>query len=528
METSLKRFAPMALVVGAVALLAAGAIWVVTQQFDVYVQAALAVGILGVALAGLMNPNAVQAWLGGRQARYGGNAFVLVLAVLGIVVIANYLAARNPASFDLSQDKLGSLAPETLEALKQLPAQTKALYFYSNFSGGLSSATTDLLERYYKAGAGHFTYEAINLDENPIVAEQYNVSRANQVVMVMGDQQQVIDFASETELTAALLRLIKPTSTTVYFLTGHGERQTTSGQADLGSVVESLTKQNYTIASLDLQVTTTIPADARAIVIAGPLVPVTADEVTLLQGYLNQGGALILMLDPVVQPDMQTKPGDVEPLVTYLSEAWGINLPQDILIDFYNSAFSGGQAQPFVPTNASYGPSQITARLQNLKTLFPLARSVVLAGGTGRPEITYTPLVNLDAQAWGETDFDSLSADSGPQAGEGDTQAPIYLGLAAENPATQARIVVFGDSDFAVDQLANGSNGNANLFINSVNWAAQEESLLNLTPKVPTQRSLTPADLLTGGLVLLTVIFIIPFGILAAGVVTWFMRRRHV
>ena len=68
MDAAYKRFAPAALVVGLLGLLAAAGIWLVQRQFNTYVQASLAVGLLGLAVAMLLNPNAVQVWLRGRQA----------------------------------------------------------------------------------------------------------------------------------------------------------------------------------------------------------------------------------------------------------------------------------------------------------------------------------------------------------------------------------------------------------------------------------------------------------------------------
>jgi ABC-type uncharacterized transport system involved in gliding motility auxiliary subunit len=54
-------------------------------------------------------------------------------------------------------------------------------------------------------------------------------------------------------------------------------------------------------------------------------------------------------------------------------------------------------------------------------------------------------------------------------------------------------VVVFGNSVFATDQ-AFDAYGNGNMFINSVDWAAEQENLINITPREQTQRSLKPIE----------------------------------
>src|SRR6185503_18313236 len=100
MESSYKRFAPYALTLGLAGLVFAAGAAAIQREFTVWVQASLAVGLLGLALAMLLNPGAIQTWLGGRQARYGGNVVVMAVALLGILVIVNYISARNPKRWD--------------------------------------------------------------------------------------------------------------------------------------------------------------------------------------------------------------------------------------------------------------------------------------------------------------------------------------------------------------------------------------------------------------------------------------------
>ena len=521
MNATYKRFAPWALALGLAGLVFAAGAALIQRQFSVYVQASLAIGLLGLALAMLLNPEAVQAWLQGRQARYGGNVVLMAVALLGILILINYLSVRNPQRWDWSEGQQNTLAPETLEALKQLPQPVQAVVFYSTSFANARQTAETLLEQYRVASGGQFTYEFHDPVGEPAVARQYDVTRDGTVVMVMGDQHEELQFATEDQITGALIRLANPTSRVVYFLTGHGEHAFDSTEdAGLSRVADLLTRQNYTLLNLDLSITTTVPADARAIVIAGPQVPVTQAEVDVIKGYTDRGGALIVLLDSLIQ--FQGDPNVAEPLVSYLAASWGVQVPNDVIIDVSSSA----SQQPLFPVSAAYGDSVITARLQNLNTVFPVARGVIIpAEGTALPDLTFTSLVQTSPDAWGETNFDSLN--TGPAFDAADNPPPLNLGVAVENTATKARLVVFGDSDFASNQFAD-QGANANLMANSVNWATVEETLINLTPKTPTTRTLALSNSLTVNLIFFLVVVVLPLAVLVLGGVVWFQRRRHV
>jgi hypothetical protein len=91
-----------------------------------------AVIILGLAVYAMLAPDAVRAFLSGRQARYGSNALILILAFVGIVFVANYLAFNNPVKLaDMTEDKQNTLSPEMITALQNLPGKMTATGYFS-------------------------------------------------------------------------------------------------------------------------------------------------------------------------------------------------------------------------------------------------------------------------------------------------------------------------------------------------------------------------------------------------------------
>jgi ABC-type uncharacterized transport system involved in gliding motility auxiliary subunit len=89
--------------------------------------------------------------------------------------------------------------------------------------------------------------------------------------------------------------------------------------------------------------------------------------------------------------------------------------------------------------------------------------------------------------------------------------------------APTARVVVFGNMDFASNTYLRAL-GNKDLFANAVNWLTEDESLISIRAKPPTDRSLymTSAEQTLG---LLTAVVLLPLAVLLVGAVVWWRRR---
>jgi ABC-type uncharacterized transport system involved in gliding motility auxiliary subunit len=106
-----------------------------------------------------------------------------------------------------------------------------------------------------------------------------------------------------------------------------------------------------------------------------------------------------------------------------------------------------------------------------------------------------------------------------------DNPGPLTLAVAAENDTTGARLVVFGDSEFAADVFY--SRGLADILVNAIDWAAEQEDLINLTPKETMPRTFSSPGTLGFIGIILTSLCIIPLLVIAGGVFAWYSRRRR-
>lgn len=526
MKTDLSRFAPIGLIFSGLSVLAFVIILLLQALSGAGIfqlpdplllerglWISLSCFVLGLAVAVFVAPEQARNFMFGRQAKYGSNALLMLLAFLGILFFLNLIAYQNPKSWDLTENQKNTLAPETIDLLKSVPEPVTATAYFSTRLD--ASQARKLLENFKQASNNQFSFEFIDPEANPVAAEQAGVDRDGTIQVKMGAQQEQVEYADEEGLASAILRLMNPQSLTLYFLTGHGEADIEqAGDAAYTLVRRTLENKNYQVKSLNLGQEGQVPADASTVIVAGLQQPIPPNEVELLEAYLARGGALIIMEDPSALTKFEGAPDTL----TDLLSRWGISLGNDILVD-------PGANPPLLvyadPLN--YGTHPITAKMRGINSTFFTARSLLLTQAA--EGIQTLPLAQTYSNAWGETDFQSLENSDYAFDQTVDGAGPLVLAAAGEDLASQGRLVVFGDYEFAADALY--QRGNGGILLNALDWTARRESSISLTPKNNTLRTFNPPGTL--GLIgaILASICLIPGLVIAGGVVAWISRRRR-
>jgi hypothetical protein len=152
-------------------------------------------------------------------------------------------------------------------------------------------------------------------------------------------------------------------------------------------------------------------------------------------------------------------------------------------------------------------------------TIFPLSRSVETIPGSGA---STTDLIKTSEESRAVSEIKDGVAHFDESK---DKKGPITLGVAASRSEgdKEARLVVIGDSDFAVNQYF-AEQRNGDLFMNSINWLAQDEDLISIRPKNPADRrvSMTEAD--QNQLFWITLV-LMPVAAIGSGLYIWWNRR---
>ena len=455
-----------------------------------------------------------------RTLKYGSNALTVILIAVAILAVVNFLSTRYHARFDLTARGLYTLSPKTVSLLENLSEDLNLIAFFKESERG----DYEQLLKQYAYHSNRFSYRFVDPDKEPIAATQYTVTRYGVTVIEYGSKEERILEATEKALTNGISRLASPERHVVYFVGGHDEAHVDE-DSELGfsSIKELLVGGNHDVrSSLVLVQNPIVPKDCDVLIVAGPKRPFLPAEIEAIATYLDQGGTAFFLLDPLIDTGL-------EPLLL----KWSIGLRNDFVVDKSN-VLPGADFS--VPVAANYSQHPITEKHSGLMTFYPLTRSMARVGSL--PGADVSPLVMSSARSWSETNLNAIrerQKDAVEYTSGADKVGPLWLAMAVEGPLVlaatagadrrgpRARIVVFGDSDFASNRFATVA-GNGDLFMNATSWLLRARDKITIRPKTALYRplELAPGDEFWIRWVYWLVLPIIP---IAAGVLVWWRRR---
>ncbi|HYE73652.1 MAG TPA: Gldg family protein [Blastocatellia bacterium] len=459
---------------------------------------------LVLAVAGLViSFGEIRESFGRRSTRLGANSALVTLAVIAILGFLNFLGYRYHKRVDLTSEQLYSLSDQTRKVVSGLQKDVKIYYFNRT-----DSVLRDMVEEYRDLNP-RITYERIDIQARPEIAQQFGNPRVGDGIVVSGNKREKLaGTGGEQELTNAIMKVTRDAAKNICFIEGHGEKSIAGGGQDGYSVIAgALKNDNYETKTINLLTANEVPGDCSVVVIAGPKKAFNANETDAISKFLDGGGKVMIAADP-----------DIELELGNLLKNWNIELNKDTVIsDVIIPQL--GRAAPIV---LDYGTHAITKDFGKVGTVFPLARSIKT--DTAKPEVTVNAILRSSEGSFGETE---LQGGAPPQLDESkDTKGPLTLGVAASKKVgdKEARLVVVGDSDFAANPYASlPSLANRDFFVNAVNWLAQDEDLIAIKPKSQTNRTIT-LDAAQNNLFFLLVVAL-PLAVLGAGVFIWWKRR---
>lgn len=465
----------------------------------------VAVGGMLLAASLIFNFQAILRFFRSRSGQLGTNTTVLILAVVGIFAIINFLGYRHHKRFDLTAEKFYSLSDQTRKIVAGLQSDVKIIKFDKEDDVELR----DRMEEYSDLSR-RLTYERIDPQAKPEIARQYKVSRMGEIIVAHDSRIERPSDASEQALTNAILKVTRDSLKTVCFTEGHGEKSLSGGEGEsFGAVEKSLKSENYETKSVNLVAANQVPNECAVLIVAGPKKNFFPAEVAMIGKYLDAGGKALLMFDPDTDPQF----GDV-------LKVWNVELGNNTVLDVSGVGRLFGIG-PVAPLVGQYGSHPITKDLTRIATFFPFARSVKV-GSASESGVSLTTLLNTSEASWAETELKGEQAkfDEGK-----DQKGPISLGVAGSKKVgeKEARLAVIGDSDFASDAYFSGQ-GNGDLFLNTVNWLAQDEELISIRPKSQTNRRVELTASQRNSLFWLLVV-IMPLGVIGSGTYVWWKRR---
>ncbi len=488
-----------------------------------------AVGVLGVAMWVAYNLRNLREIAGTRAARLVLNSVGFVLFVLGIVVCLNVIVARHHPRLDLTENKIHSLAPQSMAVLKGLDNDIEMIAFLPQDSGSPKSSR-DLVQLYATLSPHMKITWADYTDVT--LAKQYEVTFPGTVVVKSGDRKEKVTDVNESRMTSAILSVTTETKTTVYFLVGHGETSTAGGQNSVAALKSDLGNQQYVVNDLDLakMATPEIPQDCDVLAIIGAKQAPTPEEMKAIEGWVDDKGKLLLALAPPPAPDFSA-----------ILAKRGVTVLAGVVID-PDANFLGQEQVPLVTPNPG---SPIVEGVERL--VMPFARAMQVQSSAppttpGMPPPPSGPAVGLldsSASAWLQTNPEQAGMPQKPanaevgafaMAATVDEAPPAPPAMPGSPPPPQqdqdaTRIVVIGSDLALTDAIAQRFKFNSYLALNSIAWLSKNVRLISIPPKTETPHNLLLTSTQKNFIIFVVMVFI-PLGIIVAGVSVWWTRRR--
>lgn len=496
-----------------------------------------------------------------QSTRTGLQVALMIVVVAAILVVVELVSVKHFKRWDVTPGNFFSLSGKTRNLLSRLDREKRRIEIIAFTRKLEQPAVKEILEQYAQASK-QVSFRFLDLDASPRTARKYDVDAYGTLVVIhhfskeeiekqnksaSGEKENKKTFRSEkifdlseNAVANAILKTIQTEQKRVYYLTGHGERLFSGqGREVMKALAVGMRDDNYQVDELLLLRKKGVPENTNLLIVAAPRKDLEEVEAGYIDDYIKSGGKLLVFLEP----DMERG------RLTALLERYGFKIPTSFVIDPQSVRFALAGGNEITPFAVNYGLHDITKRLKGLATVFPTARHV---SAVGKPK---AGLHSEDLVKTGQGSFtvESVSLKDGELAFDPKTKkaGPVPVGAAVtvtldlyklsqghgsrENAKTttpgkksgeknEAKIVVFGDADFASDAFI-GAQGNANLAFNAVNWLGGEKDLITIRPKSRVGEPLVLAGG-EGRFVHLFTVWVMPLLIILAGAAVYVRRRQ--
>jgi len=469
-----------------------------------------------------------------KNTKYKVNSWVItavvVIAVILVNLIVTTISSKVPLKIDLTEDKIYEISDETKNILKELDVTVKAYILAPEEN--VSVLVKEYINRYNQL-TNKIDFQYIDIYKNQTMLTKYQqlgeAITEGDIILEYGESYKVISVASivknlsstgessmssfdlEAKLTNGILFVTgKVTENNFYFLEGHGEAKTST----FNSVIESKDNKIETVSIVNAP----IPKDADVLATVMPSSDFSADECEKIDAFLDNGGKLIVLYSPGLNPCPN--------LESYLSE-WGIKPVHGAIVE-NDSTKSAGSPIEFFPELQEH---EITSNILSLKL------PVMFVGGSmgfetfaNNPQkATVTSLAKSSSNSFIETNLQSQN----PEFNDGDLQGPVDICVLSEKEVVTdsgeektATVFVLGNA-LAVEltEQHTGSSANSEFTEKTVTYLTNSSDSLQISSKIITKGLFTRPNDVVVTVLYYALVWLIPVGLLLAGIIIWLKRR---
>ena len=533
--------------------------WIFLRDLETYSYIVMGIGLLVLLVDAAISFDAVRYAIFGRRGRYGLNTAIVLIAFLAIAVLVNFvihwsLNRPDPAGFlrvDTTSTKQFIVSDQTLNTLSLLREPIEVIAFFRRNTPQRQAAwrvTEDLLSEFKRRSTEQrLTFRLVDPELEPNVAAEYGItqfpslaieateSRRTEVIPGLNPSQTTNVF-TEQDIITGLLVVNQIKQKTVAFISGHAVRDlldTSRSGGGYSLAASALARENYAITNETLQelgqrLQTNDPTLLPAVVIfAGPTNDMTETEESILLEYGRRGGSILMMFEPEITPDS---------FKGFLSR-YGIGVGDGTVVDTASYVAPNPSFLQIKNTNSQLPAHPLTADFDVLympgSTSFSYAidPQTIPLTDSGIPYVRQELVAISTLNSWAETDIENIEFHveedkGGPHPIAVSVEAVSEIGGSPRTLNDQlitTQMVLIGDTDFASNAYF-GSARNGDLFVNAVNYLADDYELITLRPKTVAFRELVLTDS-ERNFVRWSGWLLMPILVALAGIWAWWRRR---
>lgn len=458
--------------------------------------------------------------------------------VLGFIALNMWISTLEVTNLDFTEEKLYTLSDESKELVKNIDKDI-TIYFV-NFAETSIPVT---IAKQYKDVNEKISTETVIASERKDIAQLYGIQDDYTVLIIVktGEKEKILEEAdlytydettweridiSEQKMTNAILEITSEEIPTIYFLTGHEEYSTSSQMMTMGAYI-----QNEVMEVMDLNLLSAdIPEDCQTIVIATPSTDFYDSEVEKLTAYINRGGNIIWMQDPLADspsfPNMQK-----------ILDLYGVSFNNGIVAE-QDSTKMIMEAPYLIIPNINYTTftEDLTATgtvLLNTSSKLSIADEEKLT----ELNVIIDQFLTTSETAFYRTDLSngSITPAEGEEIGSFTVGALFTKDVTAEGAeeTVESKLIAFSNNLFATDYPITIGNqtittvmmyNNKDLVLNSIAYTEEKEDQIRIRKNYK-DVVYTPTEAQNN--IVLAISFGIPLLIVVAGIILWQVRRRR-
>lgn len=461
-----------------------------------------------------------------------------ILIAVSAVFLLNTGLSRLPATmtqFDVTKEQMYSLTDETKQLLGGL--QEKITIYVLADQDTADQAIDTMLGR-YEAESELISVSYKNPAEYPAFSQFYTTQELenNSLIIVGENRHKVIPYSEcyetsyavdnttyeyyetttgfdgEGRITSGIAYVISDDIPVIYEISGHEE------YALPDQLLNRIAKLNIDLQSIHLMQYDSVPEDAAAILICGPVTDLSQDDMAKIRAYLSGGG------NALVFTAFSTE--DMSSYESLLPE-YGMNVLKGVVFEedsYYYKEF------PYylIPVILE---EELTKELYTDQKLLLLAqcRGLAIAENYDTDHITLTPLVMTSDEAYSKVDVSAMET---MDRENGDIDGPFYLAISAKKELGNGEIseVIAIGTEYIVDPDLNEYTSDANyqFLLNCMTMLASVSEENNISiPAKSYQLSSILISSGAGNLFAMIIVFVIPAGFLLTGGITVLLRRKR-